>query len=447
MAQVAEQKKEQEEKEPAVCRSVAVDDLGPCKKRLTVEVAAATVKQAVEGALADLQKTASIPGFRVGRAPRAILEKRFGKGVLDDVRGDLIEKAVHEAMEGKGWTSLRHPHVDEKSVEFGAESGLKFKAEILIWPEFEVKEYQGLKLKRLKVAATEDELARGIEDLRKRKAQWAPAEGKIEPADLVIGKVTLAADGEAPISRDGFTILLEEGMVGEIPVEDLGKKFAGKGPGDEVSIQTTIPVTFTAETLRGKKGTLTVAIDEVKRARLPELNDEFAQQFSTESVAAFKESVKQAILREKERMADLDLERQVHDQLIQMMPFELPEEAVVAESHRILRRYQRELMARGFPPESVEEKIKELQKHSLEEATRRLRTLFILERIAEKERIFATEQELERYVAAIASSSGQRPDRLRAEFSRDGSLDEIRAQLRHAKVVDYIKSKAQIAQG
>lgn len=445
MAQAAEQKKE--EADAKLCRSVAVDDLGPCKKAFTIEVGPATVKEAIEETLGDLRKTAVIPGFRAGKAPRDIIEKRFAKDVEADVKGDLIEKALHEAVEGKGWTFLRHPHVDEKSVEFDPAKGLKFKAEILIWPQFEAKGYQGLALKRPKPAVTDDEVAQGIDDLRKRKAQWIPAEGGAQPTDLVIGKVTLSVDGEAPISRDGFTVLLEEGMVGEIPVEDLGKKFAGKKAGDEVALPIQVPVTFTAENLRGKKGTLAVAVDEVKRARLPEVNEDLARQFHAESVAAFKDTVRQAILREKERMADLEVERQIHDQLAKAMPFDLPEEAVVAESHRILRRYQRELMARGFPPESIEEKVREVQKHSREEAEKRLKSLFILERVAEKERIYATEQELEKYVAAIAASSGQRPEKLRSEFARDGSLDEIRTQLRHAKVVDFVKTKAKISEG
>ncbi len=433
--------------EKKVCRSVAVDDLGPCKKRFTIEVASDTVKEAIESTLGDLRKTAAIPGFRAGKVPREVIERKFAKEVADDVKGDLVEKALHEAIEGKKWTILRHPHVDEKAVEFDPAKGLKFKAEVLLWPEFEVKGYQNLSLKRPKPAVTDDEVARGIDDLRKRKAQWVPAEGKIEKTDLVIGKVTLSSGSEPPIARDGFTILLEEGMVGEIPVEDLGKKFSGKKAGDTVTLDVQIPVTFTVESLRGKKGTVAVAVDEVKRARLPELTDDLAKQYHSENVAAFRDSVRQLILREKERMSDLEVERQIHEQLAKAMPFELPEEAVVAESHRILRRYQRELAARGFPPESVEEKIREMQKHSREEAERRLKSLFILERVAEKERIFATEQEVEKYVAAIASSSGQRPEKMRAEFARDGSLDEIRTQMRHAKVVDLVKSKAKIAEG
>lgn len=448
MVRPAKQKEETAEggKPDRIYRSCSVSDLGPCKKKLSLEVGPERIQAGIEEMLGEMVKTVAVPGFRAGKAPRAVIERKFAKEIEGDVRGDLIEKALHEALEEKGWEVLRHPHLEEKDLSFDPAKGLAFSVEVLIQPEFTIDGYAGLALKKPKPAASDKEVDAGLEDLRKQRAQWIPAEGAVAETDLVIGALTLSTEGQEPISREGFMLFLEEGTLGEIPVEKLGARFKGRKPGETVDLDVDVPVTFGLEGYRGRKAKASVRIDEAKRAKLPDLDEAFAKLFHVESVAALREEVGRTILGEKGRLADLEVENQIHEALLAKAPFELPEEVIVGEAARLLRRYQRSLQARGFSPESVREKLKEAQSRSMEEAARRLRIFFILERIALKEKIYASEQELDRYIAAMAASAEQRPERVRAELERDGSLDDIRSQIRHAKVIEHLKSKAQIAE-
>jgi trigger factor len=242
-------------------------------------------------------------------------------------------------------------------------------------------------------------------------------------------------------------VSLEHETVSGVPAEGLRKGLLGKQRGEAVSLSWKAPDSFEpAPSLRGKEGKLRIVPQEIKRPDLLALDDAWAEKFQCASVRELREKVERRIRQEKERSSEVDLERQILDVLVERHRFDLPEELVHQEAGRLQRRLALQLQLRGVEPEKIKGKVKELEGASQQEAVGRLKSFFILEAIADREKLFVTEDEVRSRVAAWARQGGKRPERAWEDLERDGELAELRSQLRHDKAIEWLKSHAKVAE-
>lgn len=422
--------------------TASVEDVGPCKKLLKVVVPEEQVRAKIEEQYEKLRESVDLPGFRRGRAPRTLLEKRFGEDLLSEVKEELMAEAGQQALDENGLTLIGEPSYD--NIDFdGAE--LAFEVSVETKPEFDLPDYKNLKLKKSASEVTEEDVQEALERLRRQRATLQPvSEGEVQKDDLLVIDWTAWCEGEQVASQDGTTVELDTRSLGGIVVNDFGEKLRGASKGETREIEVEFPEDHPVESCRGKKGVAKVTVADIRRPLLPEIDDEFAKSLDFDSLEDLKDLARKQLADRKEREARADLERQAIDQLLDSVEMELPEGVVKRQTRDYLARQHMRLAQQGVPEDEIEEELNKLQGRSEEAVERELRTYFVLEKIADKEKIFVTEDEVNARIDQMAASFRATRSQMMKHLSEEGRLTELRRQMREEKVVETILSNAEI---
>jgi trigger factor len=425
--------------------NVIVEDVGPCKKHLKITIPKEDIEKKVEENYKRLAGSAAVPGFRKGRVPRKLLERRFSDDVLEDVKQSILSEASQKAVEEKGLKPIGDPSFDNVAFELNKDCVFEITREVE--PDFDLPVYKGLELKRARVSVDDEEITHGLDALRMQRARLdlMPAGTPVAAGDAIVCDWKMVSEGETVADQKDAELHVHGRRSGGLEMEqDLSESLAGAKFGESRELKVKFLDSYPVEKWRGKDGTLTVEVKEVRRPVAPELNEEFAKAMDFDSLADLKKAVQHSITQSKEREASLALEQQLFDQLLAAAPFELPQGVLKAQARNIMLRQQYRLRQRGVPAEEIEKHMDDLRNVSEESAARNLKIYFILDRIAEKEKIFVTEEEVEGRIAAMAGSYNLTPQRMRAQIEQEGSLSELRGGLRENKVVDFLLKSAKI---
>jgi trigger factor len=442
----AEQEQAAEQAESKI--GVTIENVGPCKKKVTVEIPESKVKGSLHKKYDELRRESVLPGFRKGRAPLRLLEKRFGTDITRQAKVELMLDASQEALKENKLDVLGDPDIDPEKVEVPESGPMKFDFEIEVRPEFELPELEGIEIEKPVAEVTDAMVKNEVETLCKRAGVWMPKDSAIEAEDQIIANVILKVEGVADHEKkDNIEIYVRKtGFVGGVPVEDLDKLLVKAKAGDEKKTTVDVPETFFDEQYRGKKVDVEIAIKEVKQLKPAELNEEFVKRYGIESVDKLKESIRENLVAQSQQQAQGAMADQVHHYLQEKIDFELPNDVVASQSAEVLQRQYANLLMRGVPREEVEQQMEQLRAGSEEQAREQLKIYFIMDKVAEKYEISVTDEEINGHIARIAAYRGRRPEKMRDEMMRDGSLAQFTLQVREQKCIDKILKKAKITE-
>jgi trigger factor len=466
----------QESKQPRTAKNtVAVEDVGPCKKKVIVEVPDETIKEAVDEQYRELRRDAVLPGFRKGRAPRRLLEKRFGKETGEQVKLKLLAEASEAAIKDKKLDILTDPEVDYPHIKLPETGPLKFEFEVEVRPEFELPALEGIPVTRPKLEVTESQIEREIEQLQRWSGVWTPREGgMVERDDQVIADVRLnvelteeekakqaaqvegkaeeeeAAPSGVPETEtklDNTEIYVRpNGFVGSVPVEKLDELLAGAAVGDKKTTTVEIPKTYFRAELQGRKADIEIVLKEVKYLKPAELNEHLLQRFSVQSVDELRDRVRDNLQARNESQVQSDMNEQVYQYLLDHAKFDLPLDIVARQAGNVLQRQSMNLLSRGLSRQQIEEQMEQLRAGSEEQAKQQLKTFFIMDKVAEKLDVEVGEEEINGHIARVAIQRGQRPEKLKEQMERDGSLSQFRLDVRQSKCISKLLESASITE-
>jgi trigger factor len=424
---------------------VTVEALSPSKRALQIELPAERVAAAVQVALRGLSRKLQLPGFRRGKVPAELIQRRFQADLHDEVLRDLIPESYREALTQTDLKPIGEPKVDEVHLTTGAP--LRFRAVVDIKPPIEVKDYRGIPVERAKVEVTDQEVERGLEFLREDAAEYVPMEGW--PAmrdDLVILDHEGTVNGKPFKGGSGTNLAVVLGRGGYLPgFED---RIAGMQKGERKQFRLPFPDDYPRKDLAGKTVEFTVAVKEVKKRRVPELNDEFAKTVGdVESLAALREKVREQIQQRKVREQEADLKRAVLEKLAGAHEVDLPESLVALETASILQELAETVRAAGGRVRGLPGTPEELRAKAQETARRRVKEALLLEAVAHHEGMTVTDEELEREIQAVSSAY---PAAGAANFRRvlndpDRRAD-LSARLLARKALDFLFQQATVTE-
>jgi trigger factor len=422
-----------------------VIDLGPCRKRLKVEVELEKVRKEYEDVCGELGRSLQLPGFRKGRVPRPLLVSRFGKQIDADVKAKLLESSFKDAVSEKKLEPVGQPDVDTAKIEFSVEQPLCYECEVEVKPEFEAPACEGLKLERPSDEVSDAEVDATIDRLRRRLAEFHPVAEPAVADDFVVADIHLTIDGKEAWKDNEMPLgLMEEHVLG-LPFALPSARLIGLAAGQRIGEEVELPMNFSVEEYRGKKAHTDIEVKEVKRPRLPEINDDFAKKVGAESAESLRNRVRERLAGEKKAEIEAELRRQVLDQLIAATGFDLPEKLLqrTAENDELRRRHQMKRM--GLRDDALSGKDgEELRNVSRQQAERDLRGFLIVEKIAKARGLEATEAEVDEYFVALAARRGLDSAALRARAEEQGEVEMVRSELRERKVMELIMAKAEI---
>src|SRR5688572_17396248 len=420
-----------------------ISEVGPCKLKIRVEVTAAKVHERVEDEYKKLAQTAELPGFRKGHAPRPILERKFGKAVLDDLKFELLSGSFEEIKESKQLEPLGEPDVDVEKIELKDNAPFTYEVTIEVKPKIEVKTYAGLKTKKAEATVTEADVESHLKDLREEHAELVPVEGEAAAEDQVIGDFELRVGEDVKEKAGNVALFLNEKIAFHgIELPEFHKTLAGKKSGDTVEYPLMLAEDHPDKALAGQKARITAKVKAVKRRKLPEMDAAFLKTFDMDTLDELKEDIRKHLQREKEREVKSGQVSQILDQILKENDFPLPEGLIAVSTQEAQERARRELMIRGAPPEEIDASLAKHATESRDAMTRHLKERFVLEEIARKEKIFVTEDDVDAKIQSLAGSMGRHPHEVRAMLEENDALASLRRSMREDRVREFLLSKA-----
>jgi trigger factor len=440
---------EEEQQSTALKNTVTLEEAGPCKKKVIVEIPEETVKKTTDEQYETLRKEALVPGFRKGRVPRRLLEKRFGKETTEQIKLKLLAEASDSALKDNKLDVLRDPDIDFEKIELPAEGPLKFEFEVEVRPEFDLPKLDGIPVEKSKLEITNEQIDGELEQLRKWSGIWTPRDGgEVELYDQIIADVVLKAEGvEEEQKLNNIEIYVRQNsFVGAIPVEKLDELLVGAKAGDSRQTSVEVPKTYFRQEYRGKKVDIRITVKEVKWLKPAALDENFFKRFSVENENELREKLRDSLKSRLEQQVQGEMAEQIHKYMLDNTSFDLPVDVVAEQSTSLLQRHYSNLMMRGLSREQIEEQMEQLRAGSEERAKEQLKTFFIMAKIAEKLGIDVSEEEINGYIAQLAVQRGQRPERMREEMVRDGSLAQFKLQVREDKCIAKLLESAKITE-
>ncbi|MHC4259434.1 MAG: trigger factor [Planctomycetota bacterium] len=439
----------EEQEATAVKNTVTIEEAGPCKKKVIVEIPEETVKTATDEQYESLRKDALVPGFRKGRAPRRLLEKRFGKEATEQIKLKLLADASDSAMKDNELDVLREPDIDFEKIELPAEGPLKFDFEVEVRPEFDLPVLEGIPVEKTKLEVTDEQIDREVEQLQRLGGIWTPRQdGQVELDDQIIADVILKIeDVEEEQKRDNIEIYVRpNGFVAAVPVETLDELLVGAKAGDTRQTMVEVPKTYFREEYRGKKVDITIDIKDIKCLKPAALDEDFLKRYAADDENELREKVHDSLQSRLEQQSRTEMTEQIYKHLLDNTDFDLPVDVVADHSTSLLQRQYSNLLMRGLPREQLEEQMDQLKAGSEQQAERQLKTFFIMDKVAEKLEIDVTEEEINGHIARLAIQRGQRPERMREDMLRDGSLAQFRLQVREEKCVAKLLESTKVTE-
>ncbi len=430
---------------------VAVANLTDCLKELTLEIGVDDVQTEYDKAYETYARHAKVPGFRQGKVPKAVVKQRFAKDIKGEVINQLVPHALGHAMEEQKLRVIGSPEVNPDEIVLVEGATLKFTARVTVVPDYELKNYSGLKLTK-RVARIKDESVEIVmADLRDRAAQLVPVEDRpSQTGDFV--SVNLVGKFIAPVEEEDLTtedLVIELG--GEGVQTDFNEHLSGLKEGEVKNFTVVYPADFPSQGLAGKTLEFTATINSVKFKELPELDDDFAQEIAEEykeeyqTLAAMRERIRENLQERAEQDAEIGLRDDLLEAIAKEYDFTLPEPLVERQANTRLQEFVQRLMRSGVSPQAAQNiNWAERQTEERQRAESDVRIALLLGSISEAEKVEVTREDLDQEIERIAESVGQSPEEVEARLTKDDSLSSIENRLRSEKVIDLLISKSEV---
>ncbi len=439
-----------EEKKPDLPDNiVTIEEAGPCKKKVIIEIPRETIEYSTNNQYEELRKEALVPGFRKGRAPRRLIEKRFGKEATEQIKLKLLADASEATIKDNELKTLGEPDIDFENIKLPEEGSMKFDFEVEVRPEFDLPELEGIPVTKTKLEVTDEHIDAEIEQMLKWSGIWTPRDkGAVEPDDQIIADVLLKVEGvEEEEKLDNAEIFVRQnGQIGQVPVEKLDEFLVGAKAGETKEFSIDVPKTYFREEYRGKKVDIKIDIKDIKWLKPAELDESFFQRVGIENENELREKTHDKLQNQLENQIRSETAEQIYKYLHDNTDFDLPVDVVAQQADTVLRRQYVNLLMKGLSREQVSEHMEQLQASSEKQAEQQLKTFFIMDKVADKLGIDVSEEEINGHIAELAKQRNQRPERMKEQMEHDGSLAQFRMEIRQAKCVEKLLETAKITE-
>jgi trigger factor len=427
---------------------IRVEDAGPATKKVHVDIPGDRIKSKLDEQFKELRQQAAIPGFRVGHAPAKLIEKRFAQDVKDQVRRQLISESYEQAVEKNNLQVIGEPVFDNPEgiqLPEDGSSGLSYSFEVEVQPDINLPELKGLKIKRPKIEVTDENVQQAMKNLREQQGALVPVEGRgVEDGDYLIADVHVKHEGNVIGHQHDAQVVSRPGRIAGIEVNNLDEQLRGMKSGETRTIKAEAPENHPHEPLRGKEAQIEVTLKDLKRLEPVEVNAEFLESLGFEKESELLDALREQMVERIDYDIQQAMREQVNKHLLDNVQIELPHKLSDRQESRIVQRRAMDLMMRGVQREALQQNIDKLQTGAKDEAVRELKLFFILQKIANEQNVDVEEAELNGRIAMLAAQRGQRPEKLKQEMAKDGSLSNLYIQLREQKAVDKIIESAEV---
>ena len=420
--------------------SVQVENLEKNMAKLTIEVSAEDLEKALESAYQKQKKQISVPGFRKGKVPRAMIEKMYGVDVFyEDAANALMQQNYAAAVDESGIDIVSRPTVDVVQIEKG--KPFIFTAEVAVKPEVTLGKYMGVTVTKIDTSVSDEEVDEALEKERNNNARTINVTDRpVAQGDTAVIDFEGFVDGVAFEGGKGENHSLEIGS--HTFIDTFEDQLVGKNVGDEVDVNVTFPEQYQAADLAGKPATFKVKINEIKAKELPELDDEFAKDVSEfDTLAEYKESLKKDLEKKKQDEAKRTKEDEAIQKIIDKSKMEIPEAMIDTQCETMIEEFAQRIAQSGLSMDQYLQfsglTVDGLKEQVRPEALTRIQSSLVLEQIAKEENIEVSDADVDAEIEKMAKNYGMEADKLK-EYMGEGEKESMKRELAITKAVELI---------
>ena len=424
--------------------SVQVENLEHNMAKLTIEVAAEELEKALDSAYQKQKKQISVPGFRKGKVPRAMIEKMYGAGVFyEDAANILMQQTYAGAVDESGVDIVSRPTVEVTQIEKG--QPFIYTAEVAVRPEVTLGKYMGVTVTKIDTSVSDEEVDAELENQRNKNARTVTVTDRpVAEGDTAVIDFEGFVDGEPFQGGKGEDYSLVIGS--HTFIDTFEDQLVGKKAGEEVDVNVTFPEEYHEASLKGKPALFKVTVKEIKKKELPKLDDEFASEVSEfETLKEYKASVKKNLTERRKEEAKREKENEVVEKVVENITVELPEPMVDEQTQQMIQEFAGRLSSQGLSFDQYMQMtgmtVDALMGQMKPEAEKRIRTRLALEAIVDAEKIKATAKDIDKEIENMANMYQMEVDKIK-EMIGDAEKEQIGKDLAVQKAVDFVVKNA-----
>jgi trigger factor len=426
---------------------VTIEDVSPVEKKVAVEIPWPYVAQKLDEAYKDLSRGVALKGFRKGKVPRPILERMFGRQVEQEVVKQLVQESFVAAATKHDIQPVAEPVVDDAHLHKG--KSFHYSARVEVRSEVEPKEYDGIEIGQRPAAVTDDAVERALKHKQEELTEYKVIEGR---ENAVLGATDVAVlsvkgkIGDKEIEKDG--VMVDLGETDREPLPGLAKALHGVPlSASDHALDYAISSDDPRKELAGQKVVLRISVKEAREKQMPALDDEFAKDTGeADTLADLKVKMREKLLKEDEEQAKHELKSDLVKELLKRNAFVVAPALVERQLDSMIQRAKLGMAMRGVDVRNMNIDEQRLRDDMREQANDEVRAAFLVDAIADKEKVEVSDAELEKKLAEMAAQRDKSVPRLKAELQKEGRLDSLKHQIREEKTLDLLLARAKISE-
>jgi trigger factor len=429
---------------------VNIEKMDGCRRALGIAVPAETVRGDYDKIVTMFSKQAKISGFRPGKAPVAIVEKRYGKEIVQETKDRLIPQFYQAALEQESLSPVAV--IDVQNVEFSRDAGLEFRAIVDLQPEFKMPKYKKISLKREPVAVGDEDIDRTLTEIRERFARFEDVTDQAVATDDLVQVDYAAVSDDKPLSDvaadatdigAGTDFWVPTGESEFVP--GFNAALEGATIGQTLTVDVTFPDDFHVTSVAGLSAVYTVTVKGIRSKALPEIDEEFLKRFEVETEADLRDRIRKDLEEAGAERENSRLKGEVSKVLLEKTDMDLPQSLVEQETTALIRDMLTRAAKQGGNREMFEQHRDEIMGSASQSAQDRVKLSYIVDRIGEDENLAVTDDDIEQRLALMAQRYGMSVERFRPELEKqDEGLANLRNEVRGDKVMEFILENAKI---
>lgn len=423
--------------------TVEIRDIGPCRKHVAVTVSEADIAMLRDSSLDEFSSRAEVPGFRVGRVPRGLLQKRFKSELSDQVKQKVLLQSLEQMSEENDIDPINQPDIDVESLDIPDSGDFRYEFDVEVRPEFEIPDYTAFTIERPSGDVTDAELQAFKSNFLESYSVASKVDRPAASGDTIVSSVLFTHNGKEIRQSEHLATRLRPTLrFRDAVVEGFDALMEGVSAGDVKTIEMQISLQSSVVEMRGETVTAEFTVKEVREQQQLELDKEFLSGFGCETEEELDQQIRSTLQRQVEFTQRQAAREQVLAKITESADWDLPESLVQQQTENALRREVLEMSQAGYTREQVVARENEIRQNAIENTRKALKEHFVLDRVATRENIECTQEDIERELLVMSSQSGESLRRLRARLVKSGMIDNLEAQLRERNAVDFILEHA-----
>ncbi len=425
-----------------------LEQTGPNSMDLEIRVQQDAIQRELDRTYEQLKDNVEVPGFRKGKVPLSVVKKKYGQVVQDDLLKQMLQKSLEMGISDHDLDVVGEPEFLDKPERLEEGESLEYTVNLETVPEVDIPDYGDIEVEKPSLDVSEDEVEDALENARREYAElsWVE-EGTVQEDDVIVADVQLHVDGEEVTADENVEIQINENIrIFNVHHPEIAEHLTGLSTGDEHTVEFNMPEDVEPEEFQDKPAKVVLEIHEIKRPELPELDEDFAEELGCDSVDELREKVREQVRDMKENQQEEKVHEQVVDALIERTEFEVPERLLDQGTEEFLQQQQMRMSRAGVPNSVIQEKLADHREESRDSIERYMKKKYILDEIADREKIFVTEEEVDDYVEQLASEQDMWPHELEEELESRNEMDQLRRDLKEQKVLNYLLEQVTVTE-